>query len=127
MNSNLINLAFRFLLELAALVSAGIWGWQQSDGSLRYVLAGGIPVVLAAVWGTFAVPNDPSRSGKAPVATPGIIRLLLELGIFAFAVWALFNTGYSQLSLIFGTGVVIHYALSYDRIIWLLTKKAAHD
>ncbi len=127
MGSHPINLAFRFLLELAALVSSGIWGWQQSDGGLRYIPAIGIPVVLAAVWGTFAVPNDPSRSGKAPVATPGIIRLLIELALFAFASWALFDSGYSKLCFVLVAAVFVHYALSYDRIIWLVTKKAADD
>ena len=68
MGSHPINLAFRFLLELAALVASGFWGWRQSDGGFRYILAIGIPVFLAVVWGTFAVPNDPSRSGKSPRA-----------------------------------------------------------
>lgn len=120
MGSNPINLGIRFLLEVVALVATGMWGWRQSDGWLRFVLAIGIPIILAAVWGTFAVPDDPSRSGAAPVATPGIVRLIIELGIFAFATWAFYDMGMNKASLIFGVVVILHYLFSYDRVIWLL-------
>lgn len=120
MGSHPINLAVRFLLEIAGLVAIGYWGWSQHDGLLRFVLAIGGPLIAAALWATFAVPADPSRSGKAPVPVPGIVRLLLELAFFAFAAWALYDAGNIVLSLILATIVVIHYALSYDRIAWLL-------
>ncbi|MEZ4995328.1 MAG: YrdB family protein [Saprospiraceae bacterium] len=121
MGSNPINLALRFLLELSALAAVGVWGWKQSDGWFRYVLAIGIPLILAGIWGTFAVPDDPSRSGAAPVATPGLIRLALELGIFAFGTWALYNIDFHKASLTFGIIVLLHYVLSYDRIMWLMS------
>jgi hypothetical protein len=123
MGSHPINLALRFLLEIAALVAIGYWGWSQNDGLLRFVLVIGAPLIAAILWGTFAVPDDPSRSGKAPVPVPGIVRLVLELAIFAFAAWALYDTGNVVLSLILATVVVIHYALSYDRIAWLLRQR----
>jgi len=121
MGSHPINLAIRFLLEIVALVSAGMWGWKQSDGWLRTLLAIAIPVVLAAIWGTFAVPDDPSRSGSAPIITPGVIRLAIELGIFVFATWALYDIGLAKAGSILGTIVFLHYLVSYDRIIWLLS------
>jgi len=120
MGSNPINLALRFLLELAGLVAIGYWGWSQHDGLLRFVLAIGGPLIAAILWATFAVPGDPSRSGKAPV--PGLVRLVLELAFFAFAVWALYDAGNIVFSLILTTTVVIHYAHSYDRVAWLLRK-----
>lgn len=120
MGSHPVNLAVRFLLEIAALVAIGYWGWSQHDGILRYLLAIGGPILAAVLWGTFAVPDDPSRSGKAPVPVPGILRLALELAIFAFATWALYDAGSSLLALILAVIVVGHYALSYDRIAWLL-------
>jgi hypothetical protein len=79
MGSHPINLILRFILELAALTGMSIWGWKQSDGWFRFVLAIGIPIIAAAIWGTFAVPDDPSRSGKAPVVVPGLLRLGVEL------------------------------------------------
>ncbi|MEP0132835.1 MAG: YrdB family protein [Eudoraea sp.] len=121
MGSHPINLALRFLLEMSSLVSFGMWGWKQSDGWLRYVLAIGIPIILAAIWGTFAVHNDPSRSGSAPIVTPGVIRFAIELGFFALATWSLYNMGFNKVSLVFGIIVVLHYIISYDRIIWLLS------
>ena len=119
MGSHPVNLAIRFLLELSALLAAGIWGWRQSGGWLRFVLAVGIPIILAAAWGTFAVPNDPSRSGAAPIAVHGILRLAIELAIFAFAVWGLYDLGYARLGLIVGIITALHYVVSYDRILWL--------
>ncbi len=120
MGSNVINLTIRFLLELSALAAMGIWGWKQSDGLIRVVLAVGIPIVAAALWGIFAVPNDPSRSGSAPIAIPGVLRLIMELLFFAFAVWTLFKMGYNYMGLIIGILVAVHYIFSYDRIMWLL-------
>lgn len=79
MGSHPLNLLVRFLLELAALGAFGYWGWQQAEGALAYLLAIGLPVLTAVLWVTFAVPEDPSRSGHAPVPVPGLLRLLLEL------------------------------------------------
>ena len=120
MGSHPINLIVRFLLEITALFSFGIWGWKQSDGLLRFVLAIGIPIIFATIWGTFAVPDDPSRSGSAPVAVPGILRLAIELVFFALAAWTVYDLGYIGFSLIIGIVIAIHYIISYDRIMWLI-------
>ena len=122
MGSHPINLIIRFLLEIAALVSVGVWGWNQSDGWVRFLLGFGIPIILATLWGVFAVPNDPSRSGKAPVVTPGFIRLLIELGLFAFAIWSLYDGGLEYMSWALGIIVVLHYIISYDRVRWLMSR-----
>jgi hypothetical protein len=122
MGSHPINLTIRFLLEISALVAMGMWGWKYSDGWLRYVLAIGIPIVFAVIWGIFAVPNDPSRSGTAPIVTPGIIRLAIELGFFTLATWSLYDMGFDKLSLVFGVIVILHHIISYDRIIWLVSQ-----
>ena len=121
MGSHPINLTIRFLLEIIALISVGSWGWKQSDGWLRFVLAIGIPVILAAIWGTFAVPDDPSRSGAAPIVTPGVVRVAIELSFFALATWSLYDMGSIKLSLAFGIVAMLHYVVSYDRILWLLS------
>ena len=122
MGKHPINLAVRFLLELVALYAIGIWGWEQTESWHRIILAFGIPIIFAAVWGIFAVPNDPSRSGKTVVAVPGIIRPAIELAFFAFAVWSLYDMGYLSLYWILGLIVIVHYIISYDRIQWLLKK-----
>ena len=121
MGSHPINLIIRFLLEIIALISVGIWGWKENDGWLRFVLAVGIPIILATIWGVFAVPDDPSRSGAAPIVTPGVIRLAIELGFFVLATWSIYDMGSIKLSLAFGIIVVLHYVVSYDRIKWMIS------
>jgi hypothetical protein len=123
MGSNPINLAIRFLLEMIALFSTGIWGWNQNEGWPRLLFALGIPLIFATIWGTFTVPNDPSRSSKALIVTPGVVRLAIELLFFSLASVALYDIGWYKASLGFGTLVIIHYVVSYDRIIWLLSNK----
>jgi hypothetical protein len=120
MGSHPLNLALRFLLEVAALVAIGYWGFDQYDGIWRFVVGIGGPVIAALIWGTFAVPEDPSRSGRAPVPIPGVLRLVLELSLFGFAVWALNDAGSPILALILASITIVHYALSYDRVAWLV-------
>jgi hypothetical protein len=120
MSSNPLNLALRFILEMAALFALGYWGWTQHDGLWRFVWSIGLVVLPAIVWGTFAVPNDPSRSGKAPVQVPGTVRLVIELLLFAAGTWAFIAAGQTVWGTVLGIGTILHYAISYDRIIWLL-------
>lgn len=120
MNSHPINLAVRFLLELAALAAYGYWGWQVGSGPTRFLLALGLPVLAALLWGLFAVPGDQVRSGKAPVLVPGIARLALEIAIFAGAVLALYAAGAHVAAFIFGAILLVQHLASYDRIVWLI-------
>jgi hypothetical protein len=112
MSKNPLNLAVRFLLELAAVISFGAWGYSLTEGTTRFILALLFPVLFAVL-----------RSGKTVVPTPGIIRLILELALFGAATWMLLNLDYSLLALIFGLIVAIHYIFSYNRIAWLLKQK----
>lgn len=120
MGSHPLNLALRFLLELAALSSMAVWGWQRGDGWLRFLLAAAIPIVAGALWGTFAVPDDPSRSGGAPIPVSGVVRLAIEAFIFGFGIWMLRDAGFPRAAWVFAAIVVAHYAISFDRIRWLL-------
>jgi hypothetical protein len=122
MGTHPLNLAVRFLLELSALYALGLWGWRHGDGGWRFVIAAAMPLIAAALWGTFAVPGDPSRSGSAPVPVAGLLRLALEIGFFASATWALYDLGHAVLTAVFGAAVVIHYLLSYDRVSWLISR-----
>ncbi len=123
MSKHPLNDAVRFLLELSAIVTFGVWGFHQSDTSLKIVLAILMPLGFALLWGVFAVKNDPSRSGKTVVQTPGIIRLVLELALFGAAAWMQLDLDHSLLALILGVAITLHYLVSYDRIAWLLKQK----
>lgn len=122
MGSNPINLVIRFLLELTALTAMGMWGWRLSDNWTRFILVIGVPIVAMAIWGTFAVPDDPSRSGNAPVEVPGIIRLVIELAFFSFEVWIFHELGFTRLGWTMCIIVFLHYLVSYDRIMSLLAR-----
>lgn len=115
-----LNLALRFVLELSALGALGLYGLSLGQGPVRYLSAVGLPLLTAALWGTFAVPGDPSRSGGAPVPVPGLLRLALELVIFGAATWALYRTKGASWGIALAGLVIFHYALSHDRISWLL-------
>lgn len=122
-SKNPVNLVLRFLLELVAIVVFGYWGYSRGMDGTRILLAILFPLLFATLWGVFAVRGDPSRSGKTVVRTPGIVRLVLELGLFGAAAWMMLDLDYSLIALIFGLAVVIHYFISFDRIAWLLKQK----
>ena len=120
MGSHPINLAIRFLLEVTGLVALAWVGWQYGKGSYRYVLAIGFPLIAAVLWGVFAVPDDPSRSGDAVVAIPGILRLILELAFFAAAAWSIIAVGTATMGWVYAVAVIVHYIVSVDRVLWLI-------
>ncbi|NMC54840.1 MAG: YrdB family protein [Chloroflexi bacterium] len=120
MSHHPLNLGLRFALELAALAAMSVWGWRAAQGWPRFLLAVGIPLLAAALWGVFRVPNDP---GPAPVAVPGLLRLALELAHFGFAVWALHNANLPTLAWTLAAALIVHYALAYDRVLWLLAQR----
>jgi hypothetical protein len=122
MGNHPLNLALRFILELCALASVGFGGWNISNEWFKYVLAVLFPIILASIWGVFNVQNDPSRSGKALIPISGITRIILEIGIFAIAIWTLYKIGFIKLVMVYGVFVIAHYVLSYDRIKWLISR-----
>jgi hypothetical protein len=112
-----INLALRFLLELAAWFALGYWGWTQQQGLTRWLLAIGLPLIAMALWGTFRVPGDP---GEAPVAVSGIVRLALE-GIILFGgALALYSSDQEGWGVTLAVILILHYIASYDRVLWLI-------
>jgi hypothetical protein len=119
------NDALRFILELWALVMFGYWGLNQNLGIFNYALMLILPIIVAVAWGTFAVPNDPSRSGGAPVPVSGGVRLLLEFLILGAAFWVMYTTNLVYLGFVFGVLVIIHYILARARIGWLLSSESS--
>lgn len=114
------NLNLRFLLEGVTLIALGFAGWALGAGASEWLLAFALPLAAATIWGSFNVPGDPSRSGKAPVAVPGWLRLIIEVSILAAGLWACLWLWGPTAGALFGLGLVVHYAFSGDRIRWLL-------
>ncbi|MDF1548742.1 MAG: YrdB family protein [Bacteroidales bacterium] len=117
-----VNLAVRFILELVALFAAAYWAYNLANSTYSIIFSILLPLMLATIWGVFNVKNDPSRSGKAVITIPGVVRLLIELLIFGLATWFLNNSGLKLFSWIFLSIITIHYLISFERIKWLLRK-----
>lgn len=112
-----LNLALRFLLELVLLFVFAYWGWHRFSGSAKYLVAIGSPLLAAVVWAIFKVDGDPD---KAIVSIPGWLRLLYEMVLFTVATLFLFQLQLASWAIIFIIVSVLHYAFSYQRILWLL-------
>lgn len=122
MSNHPINLGVRFILEITALIIVGYWGFHFYNGFMGYLVGIGTPLLMGTIWGVFAVANDPSRSGKTVVNTPGFLRLCIELAYFGFSSYAFFSMEFRTLGFVFTAVVLIHYIVSYDRIKWLLSQ-----
>ena len=101
------NLAVRFLfLELGALAIAAYWGYEIGDGVLRWVLAIGAPLLVAATWGLFVSP-------KAKIDVPRPVRFAIELTILGAAAAALAATAHNALAVGFAALAVLSGSLNY--------------
>ena len=116
------NLASRFLLEIAALIGIGLAAWGLAPDPWRWLLAVALPLLAAAAWAVFAVPDDPSRSGRAPVPVSGRLRLVIELGILSGGIACYALAGHGMIAALLAALLVLHYGLSGDRIRWLLDR-----
>lgn len=118
MDLKTIGLGLHFLLELAALAGMVTWGFHPVHSTWQKILFGiGLPILAAAVWGIFRVPNDP---GQALIAIPGALRLALELVFFCGAAFALYAAGHTTAAVVFAAATLLNYGMMHDRVRWLL-------
>ena len=116
------NLALRLGLEVGALAGIGIAAWSQTEGVARAVAVLAAPLAAAALWGTFNVLDDPSRSGEAPVEVAGGVRLGVELSVLGGGWLAYGVAGHPAVGAAFAALTVLHYAVSGPRVHWLLSR-----
>ena len=114
------NLALRFTLEVAALGGFGVLTWKSSNGGWRVLALIAVLCFVMTLWGVFAVPNDPSRSGNAPIPVSGLIRLSLELAILFAGAAAFYWSGHDLAGISLAVLVLLHYAASGARTARLL-------
>lgn len=122
MSNNPLNLVLRFILEIAGVSIFAFWGWAQG-GWLRWPLAILLPVIAMTIWAVFRTPQDhPVNHTVVPV--PGIVRLALEIIFFGLAILALAtvhaNDRRDWLLIAFVAALLIHYTLSWDRLVRLV-------
>ena len=114
-----VHLAIRFILELVMFAGVAMLGWELAGVLGALALAIG----AMALWGIFGTPNDGAR-GEPVIATPGRLRLLLELFLFglgAVGIWLVWSRAASETFL---TVSVLHYAITWERQLWLLRGSA---
>lgn len=116
------NLALRLGLEIGALTGLGLAAWNQTDGPARWIAVAAVPLAAAALWGTFNVLDDPSRSGEAPVEVPGSVRLAIELFVLGGGWIAYGIAGYPAIGTALAALTVLHYTVGQARVHWLLTR-----
>jgi hypothetical protein len=99
------NLTLRFLLELAALVALGYWGFHGDRGTLMKVGLGlGTPLAAAIVWAIFGAP-------KSDRHLTGGWYVVLEVVAFGSACIALAAARQTTLAAVFAAVVVVNAVL----------------
>lgn len=114
------NLGLRFVLELAALVGLGALGWSAADGALGWVAAVIVPVIGVTAWGVFNVPDDPSRSGRAPIPVPGATRFAVEVAVLGLGAVGMLVAGWTTIAWVYLVVTLFHYIVAWRRLAWLL-------
>jgi hypothetical protein len=115
------HLAIRFALELVLLAAYASWGWHLGNGgAVGVLLAVGLPVLAAALWGIFKTPGDSTANPKPVVAVPGIVRLALEFALIGVAAYGVWTSGSRALAETMLTVFALHYAVTWPRIAWLV-------
>jgi hypothetical protein len=85
-----LNLAVRFLLEVAALVALGYSGWVLGPSTpVSVVLLVVLPLAGAVVWGRWVAPKSSRR-------LPDPTRLAVELAVFGAAALGLATAGQTR-------------------------------
>lgn len=109
-----LNAVGRFILELAALYGIGRGVWEASENMIAVVA---VAALAAFVWGRFRVPDDP---GPAPVAVPGVVRLVIEAVILVGGGVGL-AVAHGGFAVVYFIALVVHYATTRRRLAHVLS------
>lgn len=101
-----VNDAFQVVLEVLVLVSLAFWGWEEGESFGRWILAIGVPVAFAVVWGILV-----TRYSASKLDDPS--RLRLELAIVACGAAALVRIGHPVLSVLLVLLAATQLTLTY--------------
>lgn len=103
-----LNLAFRFILELAVLAALLSWGFRSSTELLiQLVLGLGAVAVTIIIWGTFVSPKAPRR-----LEDPA--RVALEMVVFGAGALAFVASGALVLGLLLAASAAINLTLMFS-------------
>lgn len=101
-----LNLVLAFALELAMLAVFAYFGFRVTDHALvRWMLAIGLPVATAMLWGLVLAP-------KAAHRLPMVPGILLSLGLFLLAALALYRSEQPVLAIVMSVAAILHALLA---------------
>lgn len=104
-----LNLVLAFMLELAMLAAFGYFGFRVTDHAfLRWMLALGLPLATAILWGAILAP-------KAARRLPMVPGILLSLGLLLLAALALYRSGQPVLAIVMSAAAIVHAVLA---VLW---------
>jgi len=87
-----LNLAIRFFIEVVALIIYFYWGYTLGEGKIpKYLLAIGIMVIVAIIWGTFLSPKAPVE--LSPLLHQGLEIVILSIPVVIFIYFGYFTYG----------------------------------
>lgn len=96
-----INDIVRFVLELFAIVSLGIWGFLAWPGPWQNIAFGlGAPLLAILIWGLFLSP-------KAVFSVDLFARSLIEIVIFASVAFAWWSLGQPVVAIVFAVVAIV--------------------
>lgn len=102
-----VNDGFRFLLELATLVTVAWFCWRVPERTYAKVaLAVTAPVVIGTVWAIWISANSESKVGDP-------LRLVLEAAVFGTGVVALLRLGQRRWALVMGLTALVHLLATF--------------
>ncbi|OOB90443.1 4-amino-4-deoxy-L-arabinose transferase [Rathayibacter sp. VKM Ac-2630] len=104
------NAVVRFVLELFALITFGLWGFSSFDVPLNVVVGIGAPVLAALVWALFLSP-------RAVLAIDVYGRSLIELLVFGAAALAWLDLGQPVVAIAFGVVAIVSGVIAGRRSI----------
>ena len=78
-------------------------------------------IVAATVWEVLRVPGD--GDVQPTIAVPGWMRLIIEAAYFTGVVTSLAACGRPEIGIAFALLVGIHYTLTHERVVWLLSRE----
>lgn len=89
-----VNDVIRFVLELFAIVSLGIWGFVAWPLPWNIVVGIGAPVLAILLWALF-------RSPKAVLHVDAFVKALVEIVVMGCAAFAWWSLGQPIVALVF--------------------------
>ncbi|MGY1642163.1 YrdB family protein [Geodermatophilus sp. SYSU D00703] len=94
-----------FATELGALVALGLWGWSTGGTTAtRWLLALGVPLAAAVLWGLFAAPQA--------VVQVAALAVLTKVVVFGVAGAALVTAGLPRVAAVLVVAAVLGSVLS---------------